>query len=201
MSGDCQQSLQAFATITEWDRHTQKVVRLMILTQASNLNTLQAVIHRAFPLLDLESRIGAIRKYEWIPRVFLHGLRVIIFRLIVLAIAEGGVALVLQGVGKVRHVSTVWRKEKRTIILINKSQRSCSKRLTVCHGAYPDCESVRETTGSRLQWLCNKPGMRDCTSVSDCFWKRPLILGGLNKQATKKYAINGDYMPHVSGYK
>ena len=87
---------------------TQKVIRLMILrpprrSRIRNLNTLQTVIHRALPTLQLEPSIRAVRKEQGVPRELSDSLRVEVFSGREVAVLESRVALLFESVGSGGH--------------------------------------------------------------------------------------------------
>lgn len=78
---------------------TQKVISFMILRLARNLNTLQAVINRSFPALQLQPRIRPIREKQRVARELLHSLRVKLLGSLEIAVLESLVALLFESVG------------------------------------------------------------------------------------------------------
>jgi hypothetical protein len=84
---------------TEKSQLTQKVIRLMILAPSRNLNTLQTIIHRAFPALQLQPSICSVCKEQRISREPLNSLRVKFLGGSEIAVLESLVALLLESVG------------------------------------------------------------------------------------------------------
>lgn len=75
----------------------------MILSPPRNLNTFQAIIHRALPALQLQPSIRAIREKQRVPREFLHSLRVELLGGSEVAVLESLVALLFESVGGGGH--------------------------------------------------------------------------------------------------
>ena len=71
----------------------------MVLPDTSDLDTLQAIVHRTIPALKLEPSIRSVREDERVPGILLHSLRVVVLSLEIFAVAECVIAIVLQGVG------------------------------------------------------------------------------------------------------
>ena len=70
-----------------------------------NLNTLQAIVHRALPALQLEPSIRAVGEQQRVARELLHGLRVKVFGGREIAALESLVALLFESVGGRGHLS------------------------------------------------------------------------------------------------
>lgn len=86
---------------------TQKVISLMILRPPTNLNTLQTIVNRALPALQLQPCIRAVGEKQRIAGEALAGLGVKFLGGLVVAFFERLVALLFESVGGgLRHSSS-----------------------------------------------------------------------------------------------
>jgi hypothetical protein len=79
------------------------ILRLPSRSRIRNLNTLQAIVHRALPALQLKPSIRAIREKQRILREALHSLRVKVLGGREVAVLESLVALLFESVGGGGH--------------------------------------------------------------------------------------------------
>jgi hypothetical protein len=71
----------------------------VILRASRNLDTLQTIVDRPFPSLQLQSSICSIREKQRVPREPLNSLRVELFGGCEIAVLESLVALLFESVG------------------------------------------------------------------------------------------------------
>ena len=71
--------------------------------RVGDLNTLQTIIHRALPALQLQPRIRAVREQQRVAGELLHSLSVELFGECEVAVLESRVALLFESVGGGGH--------------------------------------------------------------------------------------------------
>jgi len=79
------------------------ILRLPSRSRIRDLNTLQTIIHRALPALQLQPSICTIREKQRVPREALHSLRVEVLGGREVAVLESLVALLFESVGGGGH--------------------------------------------------------------------------------------------------
>lgn len=108
---------------------------MILLPLAADLNTLQAIIDSTLPTLQLQPSIRPIGEKQRIPRVLLNSLRVKILSLQKLAVLESLVALLLESVGQVGHLT---RLETEIVLL----RERCSEIRDSIEGSW-ECKTVK----------------------------------------------------------